>query len=177
MAAPPRSGGDYIGAIVGIDGVVNARLPLAAAIVIVLAAGATLAVIRPGDLDVGDETAAAGPPSPSTTTPDAAAPAPTTTPDAAAPAPTTTPDAAAPAPTTTATVAPTPSTTAATPTSVAAPVPPGGSDTTVSGGAGVTAPPRLADTGGSGRLMALGLGLVLAGVAACWSASRSHLLP
>jgi hypothetical protein len=166
MAAPPRSGGDYIGAIVGIDGVVNARLPLAAAIVIVLAAGATLAVIRPGDLDVGDETAAAGPPSPSTTTPDAAAPAPTTT-----------PDAAAPAPTTTATVAPTPSTTAATPTSVAAPVPPGGSDTTVSGGAGVTAPPRLADTGGSGRLMALGLGLVLAGVAACWSASRSHLLP
>jgi hypothetical protein len=155
MAAPPRSGGDYMGAIVGIDGVVNARLPLAAAIVIVLAAGATLAVIRPGDLDVGDETAAAGPPSPSTTTPDAAAPAPTTT----------------------ATVAPTPSTTAATPTSVAAPVPPGGSDTTVSGGAGVTAPPRLADTGGSGRLMALGLGLVLAGVAACWSASRSHLLP
>ena len=139
----------------GIDGVVNARLPLAAAIVIVLAAGATLAVIRPGDLDVGDETAAAGPPSPSTTTPDAAAPAPTTT----------------------ATVSPTPSTTAATPTSVAAPVSPGGSDTTVSGGAGVTAPPRLADTGGSGRLMALGLGLVLAGVAACWSASRSHLLP
>ena len=155
--------------VVGIDGTVNPRLPLAVAIVVVLAAGAALVVIRPGDLAVDDGTEAVGAPDTSTTT--------TTDSPAGSPGADPGPDTGGPAtPTTTAsTIEPAPPTTRS-PTTTTASVPSGRSGTTLPGAAG-GGEPRLADTGMPGSLPALGLALVVAGVATWRSASRKRPLP
>lgn len=144
---------------------VKARFPLAAAVVIVLAAGVALAVVRPGDLAGEDGTAAPGPGTATSTT--------TTTASSAAPSPGADPGTE-PATTTTTTLASTTtSPSASTTTTRPAPEP---TDTTGSGDPG-GGPPRLADTGGQGALVPLGLVLLLAALAARGSAPSRGLPP
>jgi hypothetical protein len=144
---------------------VNARPPLAAAIVAVLGAGVALAVIRPGDLATDEQTLAQGPTT--TTTPPLST---TTTTTSRPPTP---PPAAEPG--TGPGAGSTPETTAATPTTrptpapttTAAPPPP--ASTTLPGDAG---PPRLAHTGDPPLGAPLGLALVVAAGAARWASTR-----
>lgn len=156
----------------------NARAPLAAAIVAVLGAGVALAVIRPGDLATDEPTLAQGPTtstttSPSTTTtgrPPAEAPGvePGTGPGAGSPPETTGTTATtrpAPAPT-----PPEPTTTA--PTTTAPPTPP--ASTAPPGDAG---PPQLARTGDPPLGAGLGLALVVAAGVARWASTREARPP
>ncbi len=160
---------------------------------LVLLAGVALVVVRPGDLADDDGTAAAGPTTtsapvttttrPTTTTPtDPAALAPGANPGSAPGGTGSTGGTGSPGGTgaggtggtggTVTTVAPAPATTRPAPTPTTAGDPAAGRDTAAPSRADGDGPTRLAETGGVGGLVALGLILVLMGKAARMSASR-----